>query len=978
MVRFRQRIARWSLAVAWTWALVTTLVVMGCDDQVDAGAKACPPGEVARKDGTCERKPCGPGELALETGACQPAGLPPDMACPPGELALETGACQPAGLPPDMACPPGELALESGECQPAGVPPEACGEGFASDGNGGCEAILPEEECPEGQMAIPGETSCREVAPCGDGPWGDIRVEANTQFVNQAYAGGDSDGTRTKPWTTIQGGIDEAVDGAIVAVTDGSYAENVAIRDKAVRLWGRCPALVEIRGTDPSSIAILVDGNAATGTEIRSLAVTGEGAGLGVSGARDVTIEQVWVHGTGFLGIAAAKATHGRTSMVLRGSLVEQNRVVGVFVEGSDATIESTVVRATQQSADGELGLGIAVASATDSGERASVTVRASLVEQNHSVGVYVFGSDATIEATVVRATQPSADGMGGWGIDVGSSPDTGERASMTVRASLVEQNHHVGVLVIGSDATIESTVVRATQPSADGTGGSGIEIQDDSDTGERASVSVRASLVEQNHHVGVLVFGSDATIEATVVRATQPSADGTKGVDVLDDPDTGERASVTVRASLVEQNHDVGVYVFSSDATIEATVVRATQPSADGTGGLGIGVQDDSDTGERASVTVRACLVEQNHWTGVLVAGSDATIEATVVRATQPSADGTGGNGIAVASTRDTGERASVTVRASVVEQNHFEGVSVVGSDATIEATVVRTTQPSAEGTAGLGIGIHDHPDTGERARVTIRASVVEQNHFEGMVVEGSDATIEATVVRATQPSADGTFGNGIVVGSSSDTGERASVTVRASLVEQNHAGGVVVFGSDATIEATVVRATQPSADGTGGYGIAVGRTSVIGGRTSVTVRASLVEQNHDVGVSVFGSDATIDATIVRTTKADDNNAFGDGIAIQNGTATIQNASITDNARAGVANFGSDVTILDTILTCNAFDLNGATSNGLPASFEGSSGWQCTRLGADPKDCAKTDDRCQVERANLEPPPFPELPPRP
>ncbi|WP_437985175.1 right-handed parallel beta-helix repeat-containing protein [Sorangium sp. So ce117] len=780
MVRFRQRIARWPLAVAWTWALVTTQVVMGCDDQVDAGAKACPPGEVAREDGTCERKPCGPGENTLETGVCQPAGLPADMACPPGEL-----------------------ALESGECQPAGVPPEACGEGFAGDGNGGCAAILPQEECPEGQMAIPGETSCREVAPCGDGPWGDIAVEATTQFVDQAYAGGDSDGTRTKPWTTIQRGIDEAVDGAIVAVTDGSYAEDVEIAGKAVRLWGRCPALVEIRGTNPSAAAILVDGDAATGTEIRGLAVTGEGAGLGVSGARDVTIEQVWVHGTGSWGINAQKATRGRTSMVLRGSLIEQNRVAGVFVENSDATIESTVVRATQPSADGESGWGIGVQDDPDTGERASVSVRACVVEQNHDAGVFVGGSDATIEATVVRATQPSADGTGGRGIVVQDDPDPGERASVTVRASLVEQNHDAGVAVIGSEATIESTVVRGTPLNADGTGAWGIVIHDDPDTGERGSVTVRASLVEQNHDAGVAVIGSDATIEATVVRATQPSADGTlgRGIVVQEDPDTGERGSVTVRASLVEQNHEAGVAVIGSDATIEASVVRATQPRADGNLGRGIHVQKSPDRGERASVTVRASLVEQNHGTGVFVHGSDATIEASVVRATQPNADG-GGQGINVEADRDTGEPASVRVR------------------------------------------------------------------------------------------------------------------------------------------------------------------------------ASLVEQNHETGVFVSGSDATIDATIVRTTKARDDDNFGDGITIENGTATVQNATITDNARAGVVNRGSKITILDTILTCNAFDLNGETFNGLPASFDGSSGWQCTRRGAE--DCAETDDRCYVEITNLEPPPPLEPPPQP
>src|SRR6185503_14706066 len=100
-----------------------------------------------------------------------PAGLPDDMPCPPGELPLAGGGCQPAGLPPDMPCP-GEIELGDGTCAPAPLPAIDCAEGFEPDGNGGCNAILPAAACPQGQMAIPGETACHEVALCGQGTWG--------------------------------------------------------------------------------------------------------------------------------------------------------------------------------------------------------------------------------------------------------------------------------------------------------------------------------------------------------------------------------------------------------------------------------------------------------------------------------------------------------------------------------------------------------------------------------------------------------------------------------------------------------------------------------------------------------------------------------------------------------------------------------------------------------------------------------------
>jgi hypothetical protein len=152
-------------------------------------------------------------------------------------------------------------------------------------------------------MAVPGDTACREVAPCGSGTWGDIPVEANTQFVDKAYAGGNSDGTLAHPWTTIQQGINAAAKGAIVAVAAGSYAEDVLIKYKPVRLWGRCPAMVEVAGAGVAPGVIQVFKKAAGGAEVRGIAVTGANTGIAVVGASSVVIEQVWVHDTGNWGV---------------------------------------------------------------------------------------------------------------------------------------------------------------------------------------------------------------------------------------------------------------------------------------------------------------------------------------------------------------------------------------------------------------------------------------------------------------------------------------------------------------------------------------------------------------------------------------------------------------------------------------------------------------------------------------------------
>src|SRR4030095_4490248 len=82
---------------------------------------------------------------------------------------LATLACSAADpdLPEDVVdegCKPGSRPAEDGSCFPAGV--ATCAEGFESDGDYGCRAVLPGAPCAPGQIAVPGDTACRPVAPC--------------------------------------------------------------------------------------------------------------------------------------------------------------------------------------------------------------------------------------------------------------------------------------------------------------------------------------------------------------------------------------------------------------------------------------------------------------------------------------------------------------------------------------------------------------------------------------------------------------------------------------------------------------------------------------------------------------------------------------------------------------------------------------------------------------------------------------------
>jgi len=416
--------------------------------------------------------------LALVGSACggeESDGLPPPDNCVPPNRRLADRCLEPGVQ--DDGCPAGALGLEDGTCQPAGVPPELCGDGFVPDDAMGCEPILPSEPCPKGQMAVPGESTCRAVMPCGAGKWGDIPIDATTVYVDAAYLGLDSDGSSDKPFATISDAVAAAASDSVIAVAAGSYVEDVVIHHKKVRLWGKCPSEVELVGTGTDLAALFIR-EAAGGTEVRGLAVRGALLGLVVSGAEDVLIERVWVHDTLDRGINV-ESVLGATSITVRDSLVEETQDAGVLVAGSEATLEGLLVRRTLPWSSAQLfGRGISIELACpngvcDAAAGAQVLVRDSLVEENHDVGVSIMGSDATLDGVVIRGTQPRAsDQRQGWGIAVqlactAAGCDPLARSTALVRSSLVEKNHDLGVLIAASDATFEGVVVRGTLPNA-------------------------------------------------------------------------------------------------------------------------------------------------------------------------------------------------------------------------------------------------------------------------------------------------------------------------------------------------------------------------------------------------------------------------------------------------------------------------------------------------------------------------------
>ncbi len=487
------------------------------------------------------------------------------------------GCTEDPGVDPDAG--PGGGGQGGSVTEPSyGVPSDGCAQGFEPDGDHGCTPVLP-QPCPPGLMAVPGETECRPVAPCADGTWGDIPVDGNTQYVDGSYAGGNSNGTAAQPWTSINDAINAAAGSAIVAIAAGSYAEEVEISDKAVRLWGRCPEMVEIVGPANAMATVFVTDS--YGSELHDLAVRSDD-GIGVlSSAGELLLERLWLHDIPNRGVSIEE-TLGSTTLVVRDSLVENVIEVGVFVGGSTATVERSVIRDVMPHPSFGFGSGMTVKPDTDHVMRATVVARQSLIERTHSCALQIISSDVTVDGCAVLDTLPEQNGALGIGVGLARDPAFGPPV-VDLRGCVIERSHAAGISAEASVLSVLNTTIRDTQPQQmAGAFGNGIRVQNDVAAAMSSELYLTTSLVEDNHEVGVLGMDSAITLDGVLVRRTQTRLDGTFGDGVaLVQSDGG--ATGTITGSFVNENARAGLANFGATLAIGGNRIRCSSVDLNG-----------------------------------------------------------------------------------------------------------------------------------------------------------------------------------------------------------------------------------------------------------------------------------------------------------------------------------------------------------------------------------------------------------
>ncbi len=732
---------------------------------------------------------CAEGSLRLPGEACKPIGV---VDCAAGFSSDGKGGCN--VILPKEACAEGTMAVPGdATCVPVGV--KTCGAGFVTDGQGGCDAVLPKDPCPSGTMAVPGDAKCREVAPCGTGTWGDIPADASTLYVDAAFVGA-SDGSKDKPFTTIQAGID-AADGSkrpIVAIAAGTYVETVRV-NKPVRLFGRCPALVTIKGpaTAASTIAWSAD------AELHGVGITGDGGGIYATRGK-VLVEDSRLYDLGDVAVSADSM-----SVTIRRTLLERATTVGLLFYGIEAIVEGSVIRDTRpRPSDGIAGYGIQ-ASPDVSGVVTNLALGGSLLAGNRAAGLQVFGSKATLTATVVRDTLPKErDSTIGIGVSGTVDSSTKLGAELIVRQSLLVGNMAHALAIVGSKATVESTVIRDTKPEAKGKAdGDGISASGDPKSKLASELIVKDCLLAGNTAVGIGLFGATATIDGSLVRDTLPRASDDLaglGLHVAPDPRIGRASEVTLTRSKLLRNRTQGIAVWGSKATLVSSVVRDTLPEGKTNAqGSGIYAAVDPTTKVGSELVLRGSLIAANHTMGIQAVGTQATIDGSVVRDTKPRvSDSDLGFGIAVRIDDETDLVSTLVLRGSTVSGNTSVGVSIQGAVATIDSSVIRDTKIRAtDGKFGYGLQVARDTRLGLSAPCSVVHTLVDGNSAFGAALIGTRLLFDSSIVRGTL-AVRGKFGDGVIVmaGFVDTPIYPAELDIRTSLFDRNARAGVTVFG--------------------------------------------------------------------------------------------------------------------------------------------------------------------------------------
>ena len=418
--------------------------------------------------------------------------------------------------------------------------------------------------------------------------------------------------------------------------------------------------------------------------------------------------------------------------------------------------------------------------------------------------GVTITGSGTGLRVSSLTTTveRVAVQGCESWGIYV--RPDS----SLTLRYSLVAVSRGVGIGVSSAKATLEGSVVRDTRGQAlDQRYGTGVQAVVSSGQTRSSDVVLRSSLVAGNRGLGIYLGSSKAMLDQSVVRDTRERAtDSGGGTGILASFQTGQAqgAELVLLKSLVAGNRSEGIAVLSSKITMEHSVVRDTlEQTSDKRFGTGITASVKSSQSVASDVTLRDSLIIGNRNAGVVVLSSRATVERTVVRDTRErDLDRRAGLGFYISTDPQQDQGSELVLHNSLVAGNREVGILINSSKATVERTVVRDTRERiSDKAAGTGIQVSVDPYQKRGSEATLRDCLVAGNRNAGIVMSGSKTTVERSVVRDTHKEWIGLYGDGLVVS------DKSTLEVMDTVVDHSARAGLLFENSGGSVKRCLVR---------------------------------------------------------------------------------------------------------------------------------------------------------------------------
>lgn len=300
-----------------------------------------------------------------------------------------------------------------------------------------------------------------------------------------------------------------------------------------------------------------------------------------------------------------------------------------------------------------------------------------------------------------------------------------------------------------------------------------------------------RHVLIERGRDLGGFALGGALTLEESVVRETRTAKGALRGYGVAGEDDSrGQPATVVVRASIVERNHETAVFGIGSTVVVERSLLKDTVVSADAA--FGLWVTASSASGQAGSLALSDSVLEGMAVSAINLVETKADIARTTIRNTESSpVSKLGGQCL-------FSERTDLTMTDSACFDARQIGLQMAGGRAAIERVVVAGVRPDGLGQGGIGLATVPNV---ERTDLRLASSAFSSLVDTGIFIGGGVGAISNVAVRDVVTLEGSTFGDGLVIVAfpSKDVWFPSEGALENVLIERAARAGVAAFADTA-----------------------------------------------------------------------------------------------------------------------------------------------------------------------------------